>query len=161
MSSEISDNDPDVRVQLAGLSARQKALDQDLGDVRQAVVNLGTRIESLATTINAKLDDRFRPQWQTYIAGAIALGGFAAMFWTAGISPIKDTLSLHVIEMNEIKSSAREHDRADAAILERRNELFVTQREHIEFKLRMDERATRQRERIDRLDGKLDRLLQR
>lgn len=128
----------DVRIALAEMAARQDSVDSDLQDVRHAVVNLGKRIDEMGSSINAKIDQRSQPQWQTYIGAAGLLG----MLFFAFIAPLKEKdadLGRDIARI-ETKHVSFEKDVVDT--LAARNLLFVSQVEHREYRTRIDERLS-------------------
>ena len=145
----------DTRVALAELSSRLDAIDADYHDLRTAVVGLGKRIDEMGNAINAKIDQRSQPQWQTYIGGAMLLGGLFFAF----ISPIQQN---QVMLAAAIKDGVTEHRAFVKEVtdtLDRRNELFVGQKEHQEYKLRVDNSLVDLRRDLSTIDVRIDQRL--
>lgn len=143
------------RIALVELATRLDAIDTDYHDLRAAVVGLGKRIDDLGSSINAKIDQRSQPQWQTYIAGAMLLGG---MFF-AFISPIQrvqDELRAGILK---VEDSHQAFEKEMSATLNARNLQFVSVREHEEFKKRIDDKIDGISVQIDKIDSMVVRLL--
>lgn len=120
-------------VAVAELAARQDAFESDLRNISKSVGDLAARIDNLGSSINAKIDQRSQPQWQTYIAGAMLLGG---MFF-AFISPIQKQQ-----DAQQVTLLAGDKDLKDliGRVSERvtNNELrYLSKPEHDEFKARI------------------------
>lgn len=127
-----------TRVAIASLTTRLDSIDDDYHDLRSAVLGLGKRIDDLGSSINAKIDQRSQPQWQTYIAGAMLLGGLFFAF----IAPIQETQKTMTAAIRDTVLEHRGHEAHDEAILERRNELFLTAKEFGQYQKRIDDRLT-------------------
>jgi hypothetical protein len=143
------------RVALVELATRLDAIDTDYHDLRAAVVGLGKRIDDLGSSINAKIDQRAQPQWQTYIAGAMLLGG---MFF-AFISPIQRTQDDLRTAILKVDTDHHTFEKEMATAFTNRNSLFVSVREHDEFKKRIDDKIDRTSVQLDKIDGMIVRLL--
>jgi len=128
----------DVRIALAEMVTRQDSVDSDLQEVRHAVINLGKRIDEMGSSINAKIDQRSQPQWQTYIAGAMLLG---AMFF-AFINPLKDKDNDLDRAILKVEASLGVFEKRTGDDLAARNLLFVSQTEHKEYRTRIDEKLS-------------------
>ena len=132
----------------------------DLGDavaaLDQRVVALDREIAGVSAAINAlrgELSRRFEPQWQNYIAGAAFLFVVFGGFWAAGITPIKDEMLSHTKIMETLASVISHVDDKYAAILERRNDLFLQRREHEEYKDHIRDRLEKLEQGLVRLDA--------
>lgn len=116
----------DVRISIAELATHIDSLDSDYADLRNSLGNIAKRIDELGSSINAKIDQRSQPQWQTYIAGAMLLGG---MFF-AFISPLNKTDD---ILSQSIRDLVTEHRRFVTSVNDeftRRNDMFVNSKTH-------------------------------
>jgi septal ring factor EnvC (AmiA/AmiB activator) len=124
----------DSRIAIAELSTKIESIDHDYQDLRSAVLGLGKRIDDLGSSINAKIDQRSQPQWQTYIAGAMLLGG---MFF-AFIAPIQDTNRNQDNALRDLVGEHRKFVKDVGDELTRRNDIFVTVRTHDDLVKRID-----------------------
>ena len=145
----------DGRVALAELSARQEAFESDLRNLSGAVLGLGKRIDEMGSSINAKIDQRSQPQWQTYIAGAMLLGGLFFAF----IAPIQhDEDALHGAVL-KLDSQHRDFEKDVQAKFDTRSQQFVTIREHDEFKARVEQQDKQILSEIDKIENLILKLL--
>ena len=152
--SNINNHD-DGRVAIAEVAARQDAFESDLRNISGAVLSLGKRIDEMGSSINAKIDQRSQPQWQTYIAGAMLLGGLFFAF----IAPIQhDEDSLHAAVL-KLDSQHRLFEREVQAKFDIRSGQFVTIREHDEFKTRMEQQDRQILSEIDKIENLILKLL--
>lgn len=147
------DSDPDSRIALAELSTRLDSMDADYTDLRSAVVGLGSRIDALGSSINAKIDERARPQWQTYIAGAMLLGGLFFAF----IEPIQRTQIERGVQIANLGIEHKLFVKDVGDTLERRNNLFVGQAEHREYRARVDDAINGLRRDMVRIETGIER----
>ena len=134
----------DVRIALAEMATRQDSVDTDLQEVRQAVVNLGKRIDDMGASINAKIDQRSQPQWQTYIGVAALLGGLFFAF----IGPLKEKDGDLDREIGKVQIKQDNFEKDVNTTLKERNSLFVSQPEHKEYRLRVDDKFADMRGRL-------------
>lgn len=160
--------DEDDRIKLAELASSLEAADNDYRDLRATVLNLGKRIDEtvvnlvkriddMASSINSKIDQRFQPQWQTWIAGIMLVG--AAFF--SFIQPIQNT---NVELRDMIKGVTGNHQqfvRDVNAEFNRRNEIFIQRTEHVEYRSRIDNALNGIRTRMDRVETAIDREQER
>jgi len=155
--SNIGAADEDARIGLVELSTRLDAIDSDYGELRSVVVGLGKRIDDAMSSINAKIDQRFQPQWQTWIAG---IGLVGAVFF-AFIAPIQQQQKDHASLIKDLAVEHRNFVQSIGAELNRRNELFVQQSEHREYRARIDNALNGIRTRIGRIEAAQDREQER
>jgi len=150
--SRMREDRNDTRIALAEVTTRLDSINSDYHDLRSAVAGLGKRIDDLGSSINTKIDQRSQPQWQTYIAGAMLLSGLFFAF----ISPIQQKQS---DDERDIRAAIEKHDvfvRDITSEFTHRNELFVSQDEHKEYKLRIDNTLNYLREHLNQTDTHLD-----
>ena len=88
--SPLINGDDDTRVALADVNARLQAIDDDQHDLRKTVVALAGRIDAVGMSINAKIDQMIRPQWQTWIGGGLLAVTVLSGAWLAGVAPLKE-----------------------------------------------------------------------
>ena len=149
----------DLRVLIAELSGKVSKVDSDYAELRNTVVALSQHIDRAVGGIHEKIDSLVRPQWQTYIAAAGFLVVLLGSFWAAGITPIKETQYQHALTVERLTEKT---DRAENAINDRINrndekhhDIFLTRREHDEFKERLVGRTQFQSDFINRLDQRV------
>lgn len=141
--------DEDDRIKLAELSSSISALDTDYRDLRTTVINLGKRIDDAMTSINAKIDQRFQPQWQTYIAGAMLVGGLFFAF----IAPIQGIQKDHGTDIKAISQEHRDFVKDMRNVLDHRNDLFPTQKEFKEYQSHTSDLLSSIRKDVDRVEA--------
>lgn len=148
-------NGDDGRVALAEVAARQDAFESDLRNLSGAVLGLGKRIDEMGSSINAKIDQRSQPQWQTYIAGAMLLGGLFFAF----IAPIQHDEDFLHASVTKLDSQHRSFEKDVQAKFDARTNQFVTIREHDEFKARMEQQDKQILSEIDKIENLIFKLL--
>lgn len=140
---------------LATLEARQDAFESDLQNLSGAVLGLGKRIDEMGASINAKIDQRAQPQWQTYIMAATLIGGLFFAF----INPIQREQDTLQSEVRQNTGDHRAFEKEVQSKFDMRSQQFVTVREHDEFKARIDQENRQLVSEIDKIEGLLLKLL--
>ena len=141
----------DPRVAVAELATRLESIDRDYGEIRSMVSALGLRIDEIATSINTKLDARSAPQYMTMIAAATMVGGVFFAF----IAPIQRTQEERGLEIRRLDSEQRAFVKDMSDTLQRRSELFLTNREHAESQRRIDQQLEWFKADIARIDARI------
>ncbi len=96
--SALPDLRPDMMTSdtaaIATLNIRTTALEGRVNELTNAIngvqTHLGTKIDGIAAQLGSKIEERGRPQWAIYIAGAMAVFSVYAYMDTAKIGPLKD-----------------------------------------------------------------------
>ena len=140
---------------LATLEARQDAFESDLQNLSGAVLGLGKRIDEMGASINAKIDQRSQPQWQTYIMAATLVG---ALFF-AFITPIQREQDALQLDVRQNTNEHRIFEKEVQTKFDMHSQQFVTVREHDEFKARIDQQSRHIDEEINKIEGLLLKLL--
>ncbi len=76
-----------LNIRVTSIEGRVSELSSTINGVQAA---LATKIDGLATALGGKIEERGRPQWAIYIAGAMAVFSVYAYMDTAKISPLKE-----------------------------------------------------------------------
>lgn len=146
-------DDIDLRIVAARISARQAAMDSEFRDLRHMVVNLGDKIDAFATSINSKIEQRSQPQWQTYISGAILLGGLFFAF----ITPIQNNQHELATSLHEVDTEHRTIDRSIRDDLNKRMDTLITRNEFREFRSTVNAQLSEIRTNLYHVDQPLQR----
>jgi hypothetical protein len=76
-----------LNIRVTSIEGRVSELASTVNGVQAA---LSTKIDGLATALGSKIEERGRPQWAIYIAGAMAVFSVYAYMDTAKIGPLKE-----------------------------------------------------------------------
>jgi ubiquinone biosynthesis protein UbiJ len=80
--------------EIATLNIRTTSLEGRVNELTSAVnsvqASLASKIDTLSTSLSSKIEERGRPQWAIYIAGAMAVFSVYAYVDTAKIGPLKE-----------------------------------------------------------------------
>jgi len=97
----------EVRILLAELSGRVDSIDEVQDALQKSVGLIIDRLDRMNTSFNEKIENRFRPQWQTWIGMAMIVGGLFGAFWQAGISPLKEGEQIHTSQIAVLDERVR------------------------------------------------------
>lgn len=168
ISHLIEDRDIAVNVALVKLSAQVEAITEDYRDLRSELGGVGKRvddlsgsisakIESAIQTINSKLEEKGKPNWQALLMAA----GFVGAAFFAFITPLE--------KMQErLDAEHKQFEKSVTAEFNRRNDIFTTHKEHTDLKTRVDLEVSQRGDvdkdlqfQIHRLEDRLTNFLER
>lgn len=146
ISHLLEESDVAVNVALVKLSAQVDAITEDYRDLRSEVGGVGkrvddlssaitTKIETVIQSINNKLEEKGKPNWQALLMA----GGFIGAAFFAFINPLERT-------MDRIDNEQKQFAKDTTAELNRRSGIFVTTRELSDLKARVDLEVLQRRE---------------
>lgn len=146
ISHLIEDRDVAVNVALVKLSSQVDAITEDYRDLRSEVGGVGRRVDDLATSIttkiesaiqsiNTKLEEKGKPNWQAMLMAASVIG--AAFF--AFINPLEKM-------QDRLDTEHKQFEKSVTAEFNRRNDIFTTHKEHADLKTRVDLEVSQRRE---------------
>lgn len=146
ISHLIEDRDIAVNVALVKLSSQVDAITEDYKDLRTEVGGVGRRIDELASSISAKIETTFqsinikleekgKPNWQALLMAA----GFVGAAFFAFISPMEKNIDRIQLEHAQFVKDVNVE-------FTRRNDIFVTAKEHNDLKSRVDTEIIQRRD---------------
>lgn len=140
-----------LSVRVAALAEDSERVWKELGSIRDRMATADdiTILSGELRTLSKQVSDAVKPQWTTLIGFSGIVLTLVGGFWFAGIQPIKETITIQNADIKSVASVQKEDtkelrdkmsqdQRNVYNELLRRNELFPTQSEYKEFKLRYE-----------------------
>lgn len=141
----------EAQISISALNQRVVNLDSNQRSLAESISSLAAKVEALFTSLNTKIEERARPQYNLLIsAGVFGLGVIIAV-GSQALSPIREN-------QTDLKAAVVEMAKSIAATTERANERFATIGDRFVSIRELDNRAARTTSEMARINLDLNAL---
>ena len=151
-----------LRTQVNNVSSEQQIMRGEISRISENMVTK-SEMDNIARHIDVlsnKIGDSSKTNWGVIFAGAALAASVFGSIWIAGITPIQHTQEELHAEILKLDNEHRIFEKEVAATLNMRNGLFLSVREHDEFKKRIDDKIDQSIRQLEKIETIMLRLLE-